>query len=154
MQTFLPYPLYRKSAACLDSRRLGKQRVETKQILIALGVTVGEHQGNRDSAWRNHPAVRMWRGHEAALAEYGVVVCAEWKRRGFHDTLMPQFVDARQEILLDSGFGDSDPNWLGWDTFHASHRSNLLRKFPQFYRQYGWHEPVDMPYVWPVEACV
>ena len=33
MQTFLPYPDFKQSAACLDYRRLGKQRVEGVQIL-------------------------------------------------------------------------------------------------------------------------
>lgn len=33
MQTFLPYPEFIKSAQCLDNKRLGKQRVEAKQIL-------------------------------------------------------------------------------------------------------------------------
>ena len=54
MQTFLPYPDLRASCVVLDDRRLGKQRVETFQILRAL--TWPEY------AWKNHPAVRMWRG--------------------------------------------------------------------------------------------
>lgn len=29
MQTFLPYPDFKKSAQCLDYRRLGKQRVDS-----------------------------------------------------------------------------------------------------------------------------
>ena len=33
MQTFLPYPDFVKSALVLDYRRLGKQRVEARQIL-------------------------------------------------------------------------------------------------------------------------
>lgn len=33
---------------------------------------------------------------------------------------------------------------------HASHRSNLLRKEPEYYTQFGWTEPPDLPYVWPV----
>ena len=33
---------------------------------------------------------------------------------------------------------------------HASHRSNLLRKEPAHYTQFGWTEPPDLPYVWPV----
>ena len=33
---------------------------------------------------------------------------------------------------------------------HASHRSNLLRKDPEHYMQFGWTEPPDLPYVWPV----
>jgi len=41
------------------------------------------------------------------------------------------------------------PAWLGTDTFHASHRSNLLRKDPDYYGQWGWTEPSDLPYIWP-----
>ena len=33
MQTFLPYRNFRKSLQSLDDKRLGKQRVETFQIL-------------------------------------------------------------------------------------------------------------------------
>jgi len=36
VQTFLPYPDFKQSAACLDYRRLGKQRVEGVQILKAI----------------------------------------------------------------------------------------------------------------------
>jgi hypothetical protein len=36
MQTFLPYPDYKLSASVMDMRRLGKQRVETWQIIKAL----------------------------------------------------------------------------------------------------------------------
>ena len=60
MQTFLPYKSFRKTALCLDNKRLGKQRVETLQILRAL---TGYY--NQSGAWLNHPAVKMWRGYEA-----------------------------------------------------------------------------------------
>jgi len=57
MQTFMPYgSQYDQTAKCLDVKRLGKQRVETYQILKAL---LGESKG-----WRNHPATRMWEGYE------------------------------------------------------------------------------------------
>lgn len=36
MQTFLPYEDYEESAKSLDYRRLGKQRVETYQLLKVL----------------------------------------------------------------------------------------------------------------------
>ena len=59
MQTFLPYADFEKTAKCLDYRRRGKQRVEATQIIQTLsGVTTG---------WHNHPATKMWRGHELAL---------------------------------------------------------------------------------------
>jgi len=51
VQTFLPYTDFIKSAKCLDYKRLGKQRVEAKQILnILLGETT-------KAGWTNHPAV-------------------------------------------------------------------------------------------------
>jgi GNAT superfamily N-acetyltransferase len=154
MQTFLPLPSPAESAAILDDRRLGKQRVEAKQILIALGVDVGEHRGNPSSQWRHHPAVRMWRGFERSLSHYAIAVCQEWRRRGFNDSLLEQFEEASRDILASycevspsSAFGT--PAWLGNEAVHRSHRSNLLRKSPEFYGQFGWAEPSNLPYVWP-----
>lgn len=145
MQTFLPYDEFARSAFALDSKRLGKQRVEAKQILIALGVNVGEHKGNAMSRWRHHPAVRMWRGHELWLAHYGWRICQEWINRGFRDTLMPQF-----EAAIKTSQVTPFPAWVGDPKFHASHRSNLLRKLPEHYSRLGWSEPSDLEYVWPV----
>ena len=153
MQTFLPYPSSRESARCLDYRRLGKQRVECKQLLLALGVPVGEHQPKR-SSWVNHPAARMWRGHEYSLVEYAIAVCHEWIRRGYNDTLLPQFKECWWQIAWNSDRTMASPNWIGYDAFHASHRSNLLRKDRQHYGQFGWQEPADLEYVWPVEKEV
>ena len=80
MQTFLPDPSYAKSAAYLDYKRLGKQRVEVKQLLLALGYRVGEHYTTTPSSWVNHPACKMWRGYEQSLVKYGIVV---WLQRQF-----------------------------------------------------------------------
>ena len=41
------------------------------------------------------------------------------------------------------------PPWLGDAPFHLSHRSNLLRKMPEHYRQFWPAERDDLPYVWP-----
>lgn len=60
MQTFLPYPSFTLSAICLDNKRLNKQILECDQILNALAP-------GSTSGWRNHPAVKMWRGYEPAL---------------------------------------------------------------------------------------
>ena len=144
MQTFLPYDSFAESARCLDRQRLGKQRVECKQLLLALGVQVGEHKPT-DSSWANHPAAKMWRGCELALAHYAVMVCSEWRRRGYSDTLLDQFA-----ALLYSLPAGPVPSWVGSDAFHASHRSNLLRKDRSWYGQFGWSEQDDLPYVWPV----
>lgn len=137
MQTFLPYPDFDACAACLDSRRLGKQRVEAFQILNTLADPTRR-------GWRNHPAVRMWRGYEDALRLYMNAMIAEWVRRGYRNTMTRASVPT--EVAM--------PPWLGDPAFHASHRSNLLRKDPEFYARYGWSEPADLPYVWPGEAAL
>lgn len=149
MQTFMPYTSYKETAECLDYRRLGKQRVEAKQILIALGVDVGDHKGNSGSHWKNHPAVKMWKGCEASLCHYAIAMCNEWRGRGYNDTMLMQFVDA-WERLRDAGASLSFPAWVGNKEVHSSHRSNLLRKDANHYGIFGWSETPDMPYVWPV----
>lgn len=139
MQTFLPYSDFRLSVRSLDRLRLGKQRVEAWQILSSLrGLSRG---------WRNHPAVRMWAGYQEALALYGMAACLEWRGRGYRDQMLDRF----DEFLGDTDFSRPHmPPWLGDPAFHASHRSNLLRKDPTHYGALGWSEPPDLPYVWPV----
>ena len=137
MQTFLPYRNFTQSARVLDWRRLGKQRVETKQIIMAL-------ESTRRTGWRNHPAVKMWRGHEGALARYGAAMCIEWKRRGYRDSLTDFFLER-----LDFMFDDYVPEFVTPE-FTLSHQSNLIRKQPEFYRPvFGPEVPDDLPYVWP-----
>lgn len=134
MQTFLPYPNFKTSAMVLDRSRLGKQRVETLQILNAL---MGLSEG-----WRNHPATKMWAGYEGALWLYGQTMIGEWVDRGYQNNM-----------VLPGNFTTNDiefPPWLGKPEFHASHRSNLLRKDPLWYGQFGWTETPDLAYVWPL----
>lgn len=137
MQTFLPEASFVLTAQVLDRQRLGKQRVESWQILRALR---GETKG-----WTTHPATLMWSGYEAALILYSIAICEEWISRGYKDTMLPRF----EAALADLGDFAVLPPWLGDEAFHASHRSNLLRKDHAFYARYGWSEPDDLPYVWP-----
>jgi hypothetical protein len=138
MQTFLPYPSFSQSAAVLDYRRLGKQRVETLQILNAL---LGKSHG-----WINHPAVKMWRNYEFRLREYGYSICAEWVRRGYRDSCAEKIYELTKDLKV-----CSYPDWLGLPEFHLSHQSNLIRKNPEFYRPiFGENVPDNLPYIWPI----
>lgn len=147
MQTFLPLPNFKRSAKCLDNKRLGKQRVECKQILLCLGVALGDHEPG-PTRWRNHPAILMWVGHEVALLVYAIVVCREWRSRGFNDRLTDEFATAYNR-LRPTIRRNRYPPWFGGRAFHASHRSNLLRKDFRHYSRFGWREPTDLPYIWP-----
>lgn len=139
MQTFLPYPSVADSLMVLDWRRLGKQRGEAKQILNAIYFGGG---------WANHSATRMWREYPLGLGMYGWMACEEWKSRGYNDATQPFF---EEYLKSNDAFLRNDiwPWWIGDEAFHASHRSNLLRKDPEHYGQFGWEEPDDLPYVWP-----
>ncbi len=134
MQTFLPYPDFVASAKCLDWRRLGKQRVEAYQIVNVL--TKG------GIGWKNHPAVRMWRGYEDFLKLYVNAMIREWICRGYKNNMT---------MYMEKDIKSLDiPEWHGNSDFHASHRSNLLRKDFSYYSRFKWSEPADLPYVWPV----
>jgi hypothetical protein len=134
MQTFLPYADLQESVRVLDYRRLGKQRVETFQVLnILLDRTPTK-------GWRNHPVTRMWSGYECALQVYQNYTIQEWVNRGYKNNM--QF----EEILIPS---PQMPSWFGDEEFHRSHRSNLLRKDYEYYSQF-FDEPTNLEYSWPV----
>lgn len=135
MQTFLPYQSFLQSAKVLDRQRLGKQRVECLQIFNALA--------NPDYGWQSHPAVTMWRGHADALYMYSIAMITEWTSRGYKDTCYDKITNVWRTLPM-----GTSPAWLGREDLHASHRSNLLRKLPAWYGQYGWTEPATLPYVW------
>ncbi|MFA5154382.1 MAG: MSMEG_6728 family protein [Clostridia bacterium] len=141
MNTFLPYPDFKKSAQCLDNKRLGKQRVEVYQIIRTL---LGYSNG-----WKNHPAIKMWKGYESALALYGLEICKEWVNKGFKDSCTEKINKIITEQKLDI-INPKIPFWLGSPGFHASQRSNLLRKFLEHYSKFDWRETDNLPYVWPV----
>jgi len=148
MQFFLAYPNYHKSASILDPSRLGNQCYrETKTIL--------------SGKWVNHPISKMWKGHEYHICLYGMACALELfcrhklkiycagklynhlnsKATGTH---WFNYYAMEAKKYEDTG----PPIWLGDPAFHASHRSNLLRKDPDWYSFFGWKEPNNLPYVW------
>jgi hypothetical protein len=136
MQTFLPYPDFLESMLTLDRLRLGNQVYREGKTLLT-------------GSWPNHPASKMWRGHEYALASYCLAGVDAMQVRAWHkpETVgrWRHFFTEYQATLNDTG----NPEWVGMPEFHAAHRSNLLRKDPDWYSQFGWTEPHDLEYVWP-----
>jgi len=141
MQTFLPYPSFDASARALDPVRLGKQRVETLQLLRANTVP--------DYGWRHHPAAKMWAGHLPALVSYGLAITDAWLALGRADTVRDQLLEFAPDV---DGVPQRDvpmPWWVGHEPFHLAHRSNLVRKAPEHYRPLFGDIPDDLPYIWP-----
>jgi hypothetical protein len=145
MQTFLPYPDFVASAESLDPPRLGKQRVETLQILRALELP--------EYGWSNHPAVVMWRRRVPALVLYGLTCARAWIRLGHADTTYQQMAEFAPDV---AGLTQDDlaargliPSWCGDQRLHLSHRSKLLAKDPAYYGARFAGTPVGLDYYWP-----
>lgn len=180
MQTFLPYKDFEKSAKSLDNKRLNKQILEGYQILCVLAnkKVVGDDGYSLEEfehSWKNHPAVKMWKGHHTALLEYVHTMNREWVHRGFNSNIA---LEKAKYLYLNYFFNEPEhseynyPTWLGDTDFHVSHRANLKRKAYEDIDRYAekkqvkrldeaitWAAtyeviwpgiPADMPYVWPV----
>lgn len=137
MQTFLPYADFLQCAKVLDYKRLGKQRVEAMQILNCLDSL---NQGIKNG-WYNHPAVRMWVGHELLLSDYMNIMIDEWIKRGYNNTM--------KKAKVPDNYIYRPPDWLGDERLHSSHRANLIRKLPDHYLQFDWSEEPQEGYWWP-----
>lgn len=152
MQTFLPSWDFQECARVLDRSRLAGQRKECVQLVYAVDPTARagtpeliarkEHAALHSlfpkRGWSAHPAAVMWMGRPPALLAYLGAIDAEWKRRGYKSKLV---IPEAGPVIM--------PSWMGRADLHASHRSNLLRKNPDHYSQFGWTEPPDLEYVWP-----
>jgi hypothetical protein len=137
MITFLPHEDYATSLAMLDRQRLNRQRLEAWQIFDAIT--------NPDSIYKGTvrgPAVRMWIGSAASLAEYYNLCLQEWERRCYVNIKMKP-IDIAGRLVV-------HPPWLGDARVHASHRSQLLAKLPEWYGGFGWTDEPGMPYHWPM----
>lgn len=140
MQTFLVSSNPSDTAKILDNKRLFKQIVEGNQILDCLLI--------KETRWKNHPAVKMWKGYERILVVYVGVMIQEWLMRGYScekslntwhkfDKLTERF----HQVMC--------PHWFS-DEFFLAHKSNLIRKKPDHYRPiFGLDIPDDLPYIWP-----
>ncbi|MGQ1795579.1 MSMEG_6728 family protein [Kocuria oceani] len=146
MQTFLPYPDFARSARALDRKRLGKQRVEALQVLRAATVP--------GYGWYRHPATAMWTGHVPALVAYGRAMVDEWTARGGADSTawqIREFAPEAWDRYPDDGVAHPPP-WLGDAAFHRSHRSKLLSKDEELYRDVFPDDTAGLDYVWPEPA--
>ena len=79
------------------------------------------------------------------LATYGMMVCGEWRARGYADGCLEKIMEIAERIKGHN----LRPSWLGDERLHASHRAALLAKSPEWYGQWGWTEEAKIEYWWP-----
>lgn len=127
----MAYPSFKKSAECLDYKRLGNQRNEANHIIKI-------HEGKK-SKWVHHPAVKMWEGYIDALKLYYNAILSEWIKRGYKNNMT--FYEVNKSNI-------KYPPWFGRKDFHDAHKSNLLRKNKEYYSKFNWDVPDNLPYKW------
>lgn len=134
MQTFLPYKDFDRTASILDSRRLNKQILEGYQIMNVL------MSDDPRAGWRNHPAVKMWRGYENALFDYILAMIREADRRGIKtDRNKDNLINLRVRTI--SRWGSGTPDWYNDKSIMAkvttTHKANLYRKDDVYYYDFA-----------------
>lgn len=141
VNTFLPFPDFLKCARILDWKRLGKQRVEAKQLINALTNVRPDQKG-----WRHHPATLMWYDYVPALKIYTNIMIQEWVCRGYNNTM------TLYDDVPSDQYKVKQPWFLNWPMFHLSHQAALLRKDPKHYGPYFTDVPEEymkQSYLWP-----
>jgi hypothetical protein len=163
MQTFVPLTSgFEETAKVLDNKRLNKQALEGWQILMTLFELNPQGEHRIPKGWVNHPAVKMWRGHEVTLYLYIQEMVEEWKRRGFNSTIGEKAHATMKAALALGKLGDTPsmlPHWMSnpelFKQITSSHRQALLVKDYAWYHQFNWPEdtgvaPTEYNYIWPV----
>ena len=132
MQTFLPYKDFNQCAETLDNKRLNKQILESYQILKVLS---GQ---SASGAWRNHPAVLMWKNAEKSLRIYTKAIIKEASLRGIKTDKNEANIEALEAV---SGhlWGTDKPVWSKAshvNRVNITHRANLYRKDYIYYAHF------------------
>lgn len=135
MQTFLPSSNFIVSAKMLDSKRLNKQILEGYQILNVLS------EMSKGNGWKNHPAVKMWRGHEMTLLEYIKAMINEAKKRGIKTDKNEQNIISLF-FKASSKWGKESPSWMHDRSklmrIITTHKANLFDKDPVYYYNFNY----------------
>jgi hypothetical protein len=114
--TFLVTSDFAENATILDNLRLGKQRVESFQIIKALEEGTG---------WKNHPIVKSWSGYVPALKVYYNSIITEWVSRGFKNNMPLYELSPGEEI--------THPPWIYEKKVQYAMLSQLIQKNSDHY---------------------
>jgi hypothetical protein len=141
MQTFITDFDMIQNAKNLDNKRLGKQRVESIYIAEVL-------LKNNKNGYKNHPIVKLWKGYESYLIIiYLRSILNEWESRGFKNVLCNEHY---KNLVLEINPIIVTPPWITKE-FIEAHRSNLIRKNPEYYKKLWPNTKEGLKYIWNVD---
>lgn len=166
---FLPFPNIYYSIKCLDDKRLGKQRLECKQIINLLEEYDRTHI-IPSKGWSSHPAFLSWIGYTNHLKVYFNICVREWINRGFVNNMELYYIDESLFNIVECSFDESKavydnskfniysfPYWITFPPFYKSHQAALLRKNPKYYiKFFGLElgEFINNGYLWPCKITL
>jgi hypothetical protein len=142
MYTLLPIPDYSETAVTLDRDTLRNQRMAVLKILNCL------HEIDGFEELAENPAVKMWRGYEPQLCEFGITLCDEWIKRGNLCDVKPE-IETHLDWATAGSFVMTKPDWFGDTDLHLSHQSLLLRLDATYYRGFFPATSDELEIVWP-----
>lgn len=164
---FIIKPDLYETARLLDKRRLGKQRVEAKQIIDSLEEYDLTGQISK-KGWSNHPATKSWIGFTNHLKVYFNIIVREWINRGCQNNMPLYDIDESLYNIVPCDFDgtkatyDSNlfneysfPFWISFPPFYLSHQASLCRKDPKHYKELLCpllDQFLNNGYLWPSNA--
>lgn len=167
VNTFIIVPDIYQTAKMLDDKRLGKQRLEAKQLIDVLERY--DQTMVLEGGWSTHPATRSWVGYTNALKAYFNIMVEEWISRGNNNTMSMYPVDHRLFRIVPCSFdgktakfeGNFDqycyPYWISFPPLYMSHQASLCRKFPEYYKNFLRDELLPFlsnGYLWPSNVSI
>jgi hypothetical protein len=136
---------FQGTADDLHTPTLGYQIHQAHQIFLALTTVEGSQEVET-----NHPVLRMWVGHEYALAIYGMLLSDNYIRgRRQADNTMFKIYYMLKEFRKHFEVSYQEPPWMRDADVCRSHRSNLARRQPELYGNKWPNNPENLPYIWP-----
>ena len=122
VNTFLVHQDFKIAVKILDNRRLGKQRVEARQLIDTID-KLKSGQADKKISWSNHPITLSWINHVDSLKLYFNCVVQEWINRGFNNNY--ELFELSDNII--------HPYWIYNKKIHYSMMSQLVQKDSEYY---------------------
>lgn len=147
----------------LDYQRLGKQRVEARQIIDILEF-YDLNGFIPDQGWIDHKVTKMWKGHTKALKCYFNEVVKYWIKLGYENNyelyenveceIIRCKFDGKKAIFEKEANENTFPISFSFPPFHFSHRAALYMKNPDYYSYLideNTKPYIRKGYLWPTD---
>ncbi len=182
VNTFLPFRDFKKVAKCLDMKRLGKQRLECKQIINLLeyidgciysqeekGELVLDYKFRKTVFYKDEtpfeikaqyhedklkkPRKIAWINHPAIKMWIGYTRAL----KEYYNVMVTEWIERGYKNTMELYEINENivyPWWIDWKMLHLTHQASLNRKDPKYYHFEVPEEYTKYTYIWPCNLSV